>query len=98
VDHVAAFPGEIAWVDGAVVPRERAALPLSDAGFVLGATVTEQLRTFGGELFLPEPHAARMRDSLEIVGTDPGRPLAEIFAAAAAGAPAQNPGGTATSA
>jgi len=50
---------------------------------VLGATVTEQLRTFGGRLFLPEPHAARMRDSLAIVGTDPGRPLAEIFAAAA---------------
>jgi branched-chain amino acid aminotransferase len=79
----ATCPGEVAWVDGAVVPRDRAAVPLSDAGFVLGATVTEQLRTFRGRLFLPELHAARMRESLAIVGIGPATPLERVFAAAA---------------
>jgi branched-chain amino acid aminotransferase len=58
-------------------------LPVGDAGFVLGATVTEQLRTFHGRLFLPEAHAERLGESLAIVGIDPGRPLPEVFAAAA---------------
>ena len=74
---------DLAGVDGALVPRDDAALPLSDAGFVLGATATEQLRTFAGRLFLPAEHAARLRDSLAVVGIDAGRPLDAVFAAAA---------------
>jgi branched-chain amino acid aminotransferase len=73
----------MAWLDGSFIPRGSLSLPVGDAGFVLGATVTEQLRTFHGRLFLPEAHEQRLRDSLATVGIDPGRPLAEIFAAAA---------------
>ena len=41
----------IAYLNGQFLPADQAALPLDDAGFALGATVTEQLRTFGGRLF-----------------------------------------------
>ena len=84
----AAWPGvRVAWVDGLfmpVMPAESLALPVGDAGFVLGATVTEQLRTFHGDLFLPDAHEERLRESLSIVGITPGLPLGAIFTAAAA--------------
>ena len=51
--------GAIAWIDGRFVPAAHASIPVGDAGFVLGTTVTEQLRTFNGGLFKPAEHAAR---------------------------------------
>jgi branched-subunit amino acid aminotransferase/4-amino-4-deoxychorismate lyase len=74
--------GEVAWVDGSVIPRQSLFLPVGDAGFVLGTTVTEQLRTFRGRLFMADAHRERLRESLQIVGIDPGRALVEVFAAA----------------
>jgi branched-subunit amino acid aminotransferase/4-amino-4-deoxychorismate lyase len=74
--------GEMAWVDGGFIPRQSLFLPVGDAGFVLGATVTEQLRTFRGRLFMADAHRDRLHESLRIVGIDPGRSLAEVFAAA----------------
>jgi len=74
---------DIAWIDGAIVPRAALALPLGDAGFVLGATVTEQLRTFRGRLFLPDEHGRRLAESLALVGIDPPVPVAAIMRAAA---------------
>ena len=87
--HAAAAAGpslrgdEIAWLDGRIVPRADLVLPVGDAGFVLGATVTEQLRTFAGRLFQPEWHAERFSNSLAIAGIEPAWPAAEVFAAAA---------------
>ena len=75
--------GESAWVDGVFLPRQSLFLPVGDAGFVLGATVTEQLRTFCGRLFKADAHQERLHESLQIVGVDAIRPLAEVFAAAA---------------
>jgi len=75
--------GEIAWIDGTVVPRGNLTMPVGDAGFVLGATVTEQFRTFRGELFLPEEHARRLAESLIAVGIEPAMPVAAIMRAAA---------------
>ena len=77
------MPGEIAWIDGAIVPRAALAIPVGDAGFVLGATVTEQLRTFHGRPFLPDEHARRLADSLALVGIEPPAPVAAILQAAA---------------
>jgi branched-subunit amino acid aminotransferase/4-amino-4-deoxychorismate lyase len=53
---------------------EASALAISpvDAGFVLGATVSDQLRTFAGKLFRLEEHLARLAESLKIIGVDPG--------------------------
>jgi len=76
-------PGDRAWLNGRFVPRETLAVPVGDAGFVLGATVTEQLRTFRGALFLPMPHRDRLARSLDAVGIDPGVSLDEVMAAAA---------------
>jgi branched-subunit amino acid aminotransferase/4-amino-4-deoxychorismate lyase len=53
-----------------------------DAGFVLGATVAEQVRTFGGRLFRLDTHLARLTHSLEIVGVDPGLSMTDLYAAA----------------
>lgn len=75
--------GEVAWLDGRFLPRVALAVPVGDAGFVLGATVTEQLRTFRGRLFLPEPHARRLGDSLRAVGLEIDLTPDAILAAAA---------------
>lgn len=68
----------IAYLNGQLVPQSQATVPLYDAGFVLGATVTEQLRTFGGRLFRPQEHWRRLARSLEIVGVEPGVSSAEL--------------------
>jgi len=59
---------EQAWLDGRFLPRAELSLPVGDAGFVLGATVTEQFRTFRGRLFLPDEHGRRLAESLAVVG------------------------------
>ena len=64
------------WVDAATV-----AIGLDDLGFVLGATVVERLRTFGGRPFEVDAHVARLRRSLEIVGWDAARLAAEVRSA-----------------
>ena len=61
------------WID-ALVP----AIPVSDAGFVLGATLSEQLRTVGGRLFELDKHLKRLERSLEIVGIPLPEPLEQI--------------------
>jgi branched-chain amino acid aminotransferase len=62
----------IAYLNGQLLPASRATLPIDDAGFVMGATVTEQLRTFGGRLFRLDRHLERLRHSLDICGLDSG--------------------------
>jgi branched-chain amino acid aminotransferase len=75
--------GELAWLDGRYLPRAELSLPVGDAGFVLGATVTEQLRTFDGRVFLPVDHARRLQASLDAVGIRPTVSCDEMLAAAA---------------
>ena len=74
--------GPVAWIDGRFVPAAEATIPVGDAGFVLGTTVTEQLRTFRGRLFRPGDHAERFLRSIDLVGTAPLPPIDEILAAA----------------
>jgi branched-subunit amino acid aminotransferase/4-amino-4-deoxychorismate lyase len=45
-------------------------IAVDDIGFLLGATVTERLRTFDGHVFRLDEHLRRLRRSLEIVGLD----------------------------
>ncbi len=71
-----------AFLNGQFVPASAASVSLVDAGFVLGVTVTEQLRTFHGDLFRLEAHLDRLRRSLEIVEVDPGISLGELADAA----------------
>jgi branched-subunit amino acid aminotransferase/4-amino-4-deoxychorismate lyase len=59
-----------AYLNGKWIPRAELAIDVEDAGFLLGTTITEKLRTFRGEVFRLEQHLARMARSLEIVGVD----------------------------
>lgn len=55
----------IAYLNGRWHPYAEAALPWHDAGFVMGATVTDLVRTFGGRLFRLDEHIERFRRSCE---------------------------------
>ena len=53
----------IVFVNGQLTPQGQASLPLHDAGFVQGATVTDLCRTFRHRLFRLDDHLARFRRS-----------------------------------
>src|SRR5438270_6723699 len=55
----------VAWLNGCFLPYSRAMLPLHDAGFVYGATVTDRLRTFRQRLFRLDDHLSRFRHSCD---------------------------------
>ena len=73
----------LAWRNGEFIAADALCVPVGDAGFVLGATVTEQLRTFRGQLFLCQQHSDRLQHSLAVVGIQPAQELDEIVIAAA---------------
>ncbi len=62
----------VAYLNGRWLPASEALIPVSDAGFVLGTTVAEQVRTFAGKLFRLADHLGRLAHSLEIIEVDPG--------------------------
>lgn len=72
-----------AYLNGKLIPASEAVLPVHDAGFVLGATVAEQVRTFRGRLFRLEQHLQRLAASSDILGVKPGIAWEQLAAAAA---------------
>src|SRR5438105_2122341 len=68
----------LAYFNGQLLPVSQTAIPIYDAGFVLGATVTEQLRTFRGEIFCLKEHFARLRRSWEISGIWPDEEIGDL--------------------
>jgi len=75
-------PEPLAYLNGQLIPASQASLQVYDAGFVLGVTVAEQVRTFAGRLFRLERHLARLTHSLDIVEVDPGISMSELERAA----------------
>ena len=71
-----------AYLNGRLVPASSLTISPTDAGFVSGATVAEQLRTFAGRLFRLGDHLARLEQSLGIVGVEPGVTMDELAGAA----------------
>jgi branched-chain amino acid aminotransferase len=64
-----------AYLNGQFMPQSQAALPLHDAGFVMGATVTDLCRTVKHQLYRWPEHLARFRRScsatyLDLPGDD----------------------------
>jgi branched-chain amino acid aminotransferase len=53
--------GWLAWYQGRFLPLSEAALPWVDAGFVYGAVLVDNARTFRRRLFLWPQHLARLR-------------------------------------
>jgi branched-subunit amino acid aminotransferase/4-amino-4-deoxychorismate lyase len=76
------MPEPLAFLNGEFVPASSLCVPVYDTGFVLGATVTEQLRTFRGRLFKLDDHFARLNHSLEIVELELPVPMPALAAAA----------------
>ncbi len=72
----------LSYLDGQFLPASQMAIPVSDAGFALGATVTEQLRTFSGHLFYLEEHLERFYRSLQLVGISLRESSADLVRAA----------------
>jgi branched-subunit amino acid aminotransferase/4-amino-4-deoxychorismate lyase len=58
----------IAYLNGKYVPSAEAVVSVSDYGFAMGVSLTERLRTFGGELPLLEQHIDRMLTGAEQLG------------------------------
>jgi branched-chain amino acid aminotransferase len=71
-----------AFLNGQWIPASAAVVPVGDAGFVLGATVAEQLRTFAGQLFRLDEHLARLGRSLRTIDVDPGMTIDQLAAVA----------------
>lgn len=72
----------IAYLSGRWLDATELVISPTDAGFVLGATVAEQLRTFAGRIFRLEDHLARLEHSLAAVGIDAGMSRRELAAVA----------------
>src|SRR6187401_1628229 len=67
-----------AYFNGTWIPSSELSIGVDDAGFLLGATVTERLRTFRGQVFRLDEHVRRLRGSLEIIGLDSDKITNEI--------------------
>lgn len=60
----------VALLNGQFIPLTALCVPVYDAGFMQGVTVSEQMRTFGGHLFRLEQHLERLGNSLRVVGLE----------------------------
>ncbi|MCH2114393.1 MAG: aminotransferase class IV, partial [Pirellulales bacterium] len=72
------MPTPFAYFSGSWLPENELAIPLDDAGFLLGASVVERLRTFAGQVFRVDDHLDRLRRSLGIVGWEAEPLCAEV--------------------
>lgn len=68
----------LAYFNGRWLPLSSVGVSVFDTGFVMGVTVAEQLRTFGGKIFQLERHLARLARSLASIGIAPQPALPEI--------------------
>src|SRR5262245_15388728 len=78
----------LAYLNGRFLPQAEAQLPLHDAGFVLGATITDLCRTFRHRLYRFPDHLTRFRQSCRLarlaqpLGDTELGPIAERIVAA----------------
>ncbi len=63
------MPSPKAFLNGQLIEADQMKIAAIDMGFVWGTTVAEQMRTFGGEVFLLDEHLARLCASIQAVGT-----------------------------
>lgn len=66
------------FLNGQHIPASAAHLKIYDAGVVLGATVTEMVRTFGRSMYRLDDHLARLERSLKYVRFDIGQTMDEL--------------------
>ena len=61
---------QLCYWNGHLVTGDEISISVFDLGFVQGVTVSEQLRTFGGQLFRVEEHFQRLGNSLRMIELD----------------------------
>jgi branched-chain amino acid aminotransferase len=71
----------LVWVNGELLPRDRAVVSVFDSGFVLGDGVWEGLRVSGGHPAFLERHLDRLYEGAQAVLMDIGLSRAEVTAA-----------------
>lgn len=62
--------GSTAFLNGEFISADQIQISVTDTGFVLGVTVAEQLRTFGGQPFRVAAHLQRMKAGLTCIGLE----------------------------
>ncbi|MFA6563290.1 MAG: aminotransferase class IV [Verrucomicrobiia bacterium] len=70
----------LAYLNGQFIPNKQCVLPIYDAGIVLGAAVTDLLRTFRGRPFAAKEHVRRFFESARYAYIDLGMSEAEMLA------------------
>ncbi len=68
----------LVYLNGRMLPESEAHLKIYDAGIVLGATVTDMIRTFHHRLFRIEDHLKRLERSLRYVRFDIGMTMDQL--------------------
>ena len=61
---------QLSYRNGQFVTDDQLTVSVTDLGFTLGVTVSEQLRTFKGKLFQTDEHLQRLQESLQIIGLE----------------------------
>lgn len=69
---------ELAYVNGEIVPLDRARIHVEDRGFQFADSVYEVMRTYDGKLFAAEEHLARLEQSLAAIELTPPMSRAEF--------------------
>ena len=70
------------WLNGELLPRSEARVPIDDRGFLYGAACFETLRAFGGAVFRLGRHLDRLEAGLRALGVEP--PPRDVLQAATA--------------
>ena len=70
----------IAFLNGELIPSAEAKLPVCDTGIVLGATVTEMIRTFGQQPYRLEDHVDWLCSSMRYAQFHPSLSRDEMIA------------------
>jgi branched-chain amino acid aminotransferase len=71
----------VAYFNGHWIPSAELGISVDDLGFLMGTTLTEKLRTFGGRLYRTAEHLSRLCHSLKVMGWDAEAICAEAEAA-----------------
>ncbi len=71
----------LVYVDGKLVPRDKAVVSVFDSGFVLGDGVWEGFRLVNGRIAFADAHLQRLLDGAKSIELEIGRSQAELLAA-----------------
>lgn len=75
LDTQGASPGRV-WLNGDLLPAEKARITVGDRGFTLGDGLFETMRAYGGRIFRLAQHIRRLERSAERIGLAPPDGLA----------------------